>query len=78
MAMLREMAEFKAEVVALREDLAQMKTDFATSNSEKTLLRQNLQQLINLLPLKYVQQFPVLDRDGKPVSVVSIKQVPEE
>ena len=76
--MRQGMAELKAEVVALQEDLMQMKTDLATSNSEKMLLCQTLQHLINLLLPKSVQQFPVVDGDGKPVSVVSIKQVSGE
>ena len=74
-AMRREMAELKAEVVASREDLGQLKTQLATSNSEKTLLRQTLQKLITVLPPNSVQQFPVVDGQGKPVSVVAIEQV---
>ena len=64
--------------MASREDLVQIKTDLATSNSEKTFLHQTLQRLINFIPPKSVQQYPVVDRDGKPVSGVSIEKEEEK
>ena len=39
---------------------------------------QTLKELMNLLPQKSVQQFPIIDKYGKQVSVVSIEKVPEK